>query len=402
MSAPNSPGCARQVDDCMPDFDLHGVVGIRLVDATAKDIALVRRQLGPLQRPLHREPDITVRFVDQVTTKPLTHVSMGETSHNEDGFFVHRGQDARAARALLPFGQIGHRPQIVCERGINAVPHLLAIINLTALGKGVLPLHATAFTLDGTGVLVTGWSKAGKTESLLAAMDLGAQYVGDEWIYLTEAGDMLGLPEPIRLWSWHLQQVPLRLRARPRRDRVRLSIWRRSGAAARRLADTRLPGADLVRKGAPAINRQAYLQIPPEELFGAEAVTLRGHLDAVVLVVNHESPEMAVETVPGSEIADRMAASLETERAAFTAHYLQFRYAFPAAANDVVEAAPATEARLLSSLFADWTAAMVSHPYPCDIAALGRAVLSGASMCHPAEPTPGVTVTASAIAAETS
>jgi hypothetical protein len=256
------------------------------------------------------------------------------------------------------------------------VPHLLAIINLTALYKGVLPLHASAFTLDSTGVLVTGWAKAGKTEALLACMQQGADYVGDEWVYLNPSGDMYGLPEPIRLWSWHLRQVPAILQARPGRERVRLSVWHRAAEAAKRAASTSLPGAGLVRKGAPIIARQAYLQIAPQELFGTEAVTLRGTLDAVVLVMNSESPDMVVDPITGGEVASRMAASLVDERAPFMEHYAHFRYAFPSASSDVVEQASETEERLLSQLLDDRPAAKVSHPYPCDIAGLGRAVMS--------------------------
>ena len=81
------------------------------------------------------------------------------------------------------------------------MPHLVALVNVTALAKGVLPLHATAFTAGSTGVLVVGWSKGGKTETLLGCMAAGAEYVGDEWVYLTDDGQMLGLPEPIRVWS---------------------------------------------------------------------------------------------------------------------------------------------------------------------------------------------------------
>jgi hypothetical protein len=381
------------------DFDLHGVVGIRLLDARPGDVATVRRQLGPLGSRLRGEPDITIRFVDRVTTKPLVYVGLGVTAYNADGFFVSRANGSATARARIPFAQIGQRPEIVCEHGIAVVPHLLAIINLTALSKGVLPLHASAFTLDGTGVLVTGWAKAGKTESLLACMQQGADYVGDEWVYLTAEGDMLGLPEPIRLWSWHLHQLPALLRARPRRDRVRLAAWHRAAEAAARAARSGVPGSGLVRKGAPTIARQAYLQIPPEQLFGRQAVTLRGSLDAVVLVMNHESPQIVVEPVPGTEVASRMAASLSDERAPLLEHYRHFRYAFPERAASAVETASAVESQLLRQLFDARPAAKVSHPYPCDIAALGRAVLAGAAACASSEPpAPSVMTTDNAVA----
>jgi hypothetical protein len=363
------------------DFDLHGVVGIRLVDAEPRDVAKVRRQLGPIDKRLDRRPDITIRFVDRATIEPLTYVGLGEGGFNDDGFFALRGRGADAAKARIPFAEIGQFPEIVCERGLPAVPHLLTLINLTALCKGVLPLHATAFTRDSLGVLVTGWSKAGKTEALLACMSDGASYVGDEWVYLTKDGDMHGLPEPIRLWSWHLHQVPHLLAARPRRDRATLSAWHRASGVAAALAASRLPGAAIAAKGAPIIGRQAYLQVPPEELFGRSAVSLRGHVDALVLVENHELPETVIQAAGDLEVPRRMAASLATERAQFLQLYLQFRYARPREASTVVDGADEMETRLLADRLGHLPAVKVLHPYPCDIAVLGRAVMDGARQC---------------------
>jgi hypothetical protein len=360
------------------DFDLHGIVGIRLVDASAADAAKVERQIGPLRATLDREPDITIRFVEEATRRPLTYAGLNQGGFNEDGFFVLQGKGGVAAKALIPFDQIGHHPHLVCETAMPAVPHLLAIINLTALSKGVLPLHASAFTMDGTGLLVTGWAKGGKTESLLACMSEGAQYVGDEWIYLTADGQMLGVPEPIRLWSWHLRQLPAILSSRPRRDRLRLATWDRAASVSAKAAKWRLPGSGLARKGSPVVARQAYLQIPPAALFGADQVVLRGHLDAVVLVASHESHDIIIEAPTRSEVSGRMAASLVDERAVFMSVYQQFRYAFPGSTSAVVEAADAAEARLLGRLLDPLPAAKVLHPYHCDIAALGRAVRSAA------------------------
>ena len=45
------------------DYDLHGIVGIRLLGATPQDQRAIDKQLGPIRKPLEREPDITIRFV---------------------------------------------------------------------------------------------------------------------------------------------------------------------------------------------------------------------------------------------------------------------------------------------------------------------------------------------------
>jgi hypothetical protein len=347
------------------DFDLHGIVGIRILDARPADVAAVTRQLGPLVAPLAGEPDITVRFVDELPERgPLTYAGLDAAAAG-NRFYVLRGKDGRAARTLLPVADVGGRCDIVCERRGGHVPHLLAVINLTALAKGVLPLHASAFTYRGTGVLVTGWAKGGKTETLLAFAARGAQYVGDEWVYLTPDGGMHGVPEPIRLWHWHVDQLPELRATLPAGTRARLDLLPSAASSATALGN-RLPGTagSVLRRAAPVLRRQAHVQVPPAQLFGAEAVALHGHLDHVVLVESHDRDDVTIEPVPGSTVADRMLASLEDERAPFLQLYRQYRFLFPRSQAAAVLEAADRERSLLHARLGSRPAHLLRHPYP--------------------------------------
>lgn len=358
------------------DFDLHGVVGIRLVDAGERDVATVRNQLGPLDAALTREPDITVRFVDELRSAPLTLVGVGDSGFADDSFFLLGGPGHARGRAAIPLDQVGGPIEIVCERRLPAVPLLLAVVNMTALAKGVLPLHATAFTSRSTGVLVTGWSKGGKTEALLGCMLSGADYVGDEWVYLTEDGQMLGIPEPIRIWSWQLDQLADLRRARTPRQRGSLTAWNGLARVAAVGARARVPGSGLLRKVAPALARQANLQVPPAELFGADRVTLRGRLDVVVLVMSQEGEHTVTRRATPEEVAQRMRASLEEERAPLMTYYRHFRYAFPGRTSPLLEIAGDVESALLEARLRDRPCVAVSHPYPCDLRAFADSVMA--------------------------
>jgi hypothetical protein len=95
-------------------------------------------------------------------------------------------------------------------------------------------------------------------------------------------------------------------------------------------------------------------------------------------VHSHAAPEIVTGEAGPTEVSGRMLASLADERAMFMTHHRQFRYAFPGHQTKDVDAAPEREARLLSALFDGRPAATVAHPYPCDIAELGDAVLSAA------------------------
>jgi hypothetical protein len=73
-----------------------------------------------------------------------------------------------------------------------------------------------------------------------------------------------------------------------------------------------------------------------------------------------------------------MAASLAEERAPLMVHYRQFRYAFPDRSSPLLESAGDLEARLLAERLDHVPSAKVTHPHPCDVHELGRAVLRAA------------------------
>jgi hypothetical protein len=361
-------GAAREVDDAVPhvDFDLHGIVGLRVLEAQARDVDTVVRQIGPLVSPLTREPDITVRFVDDLPERRrMTYAGWPDCAATDDAFYLLRGKDGVPARTLLPLDSVGKTCEIVCERRAGHVPHLLAVINLTALAKGVLPLHASAFTYRGSGVLATGWAKGGKTETLLAFAARGAHYVGDEWVYLTPDGRMHGVPEPIRLWHWHVAQLPSVRAGLTLGTRIRLGALPSLASSAATLAGAR-PGlpASVLRRAAPVVRRQAYVQVPPARLFGEEAIALHGTLDHVLLVTSHDRDDVSIEPVTGASVAAHMRASLEEERSPFLQVYRQFRFLFPERRATVVEDAAETERGLLEQYLAGRPAHLLRHPYP--------------------------------------
>ncbi|HZM15524.1 MAG TPA: hypothetical protein VFE28_05935, partial [Candidatus Krumholzibacteria bacterium] len=75
------------------DYDLHGIVGIRLLGARAADVAAVDRQLGPIRRPLQRPPDLTLRFVEQLQPAGrLRLLGRDEAAFTDDAFLVLRGK----------------------------------------------------------------------------------------------------------------------------------------------------------------------------------------------------------------------------------------------------------------------------------------------------------------------
>lgn len=353
------------------DFDLHGFLTIRLLEASPSDVWAVERQLGMRGGPsLERDADVVVRFVTPRTDgRRLKLLGLQEAAYTNDEFFVLRGAKKASIRCGIDLQRIGESCEIACESGSGAVPLLVPIINLSALSRGFVPLHGSAFEYQGKGVVVAGWAKGGKTELLLAFMSHGAQYVGDEWIYLSPDGDAAyGLPEPIKLWDWHLQDLPhfqSRLTSTQR--------WKlRSAVAAHTLAG--LSSGSVGRRAKTLIGRQRYVNVTPERLFGADRRKQCGRFDHLILAGCHQSAGVEVEEVKPQQVAARMAFSLTHERLDFLAWYLRYRFAFPDRASPLVDRAPELERQLLAKALHGKPAHAVYHPYPARIPDLYRAV----------------------------
>ena len=97
------------------DYNLHGAVGIRLCNASPGDVAAVTRQLGPIQAPLTREPDIVIEFVDQVKlSSPLRYLGVNDSAFTDDAFLVLRSKNKARAMVQIPVRR--DRPAAVPHR----------------------------------------------------------------------------------------------------------------------------------------------------------------------------------------------------------------------------------------------------------------------------------------------
>ena len=365
----------RNVATC--DFDLHGIVGIRLINAGPSDLAAVKRQLGPIQSVLSRDPDIVIRFVDRMQlSSSVRYIGVEDTGFTEDAFLILRGKYQKSIKVQIPFDQIGSRQcEIVCESGVPAVPLLIAIINLTALSKGVLPLHASALLYNGKGVLITGWSKGGKTETLLAFAANGAQYIGDEWIYLSADGQrMYGIPEPTRIWYWHLQEMPRYKAMVKRKDLRRLQALDLFAKILKRLESSplkrRVSYLQALKRLTALVQRQLYIQLPPEKLFGQRTEKTDVSPEKIFFVVSHDQPDVNVQRIDSQELAERMVFSLQEERMEFLSYYFKYRFAFPRCSNPLIDQAEEIQRRLILRAIANKEAYAIYHPYPFSIPSL--------------------------------
>lgn len=367
----NGNGTGRALGEHHLDFDFHGVVGVRLVNALPREAAAVGGQLGGMAQPLARNPDITVRFVPKFSAAGLRYVELGRSGFTDDAFLIlwHR---KRPVRVQLPFVETESGYEVICEHGLSSIPHLEALVKLVALRKGFAPVHASGFEYDGAGVLVSGWAHGGKTSSLLAFADAGARFVSDDLVLLSADGSkMAGLPTPISISDWQLSQLP---RVRNRVTRTRRAFF--DGVRRLESLEPRLGGgvvARAVRDALPALQRRLKVRLPPETVFGpvGSCTAVPG---TVFLAQSHAVEEIQVERTDAGKMAEQLAASVQFELLPYLGQYLAYRFAFPGRRSTLLESIETAASTILHSALARTATYVVRHPHPVSLAQLYQAM----------------------------
>lgn len=361
------------------DFRPGGVVLVRAADAEPADLATVVRQLGPAGPAVaDGVPDITIRFVDALPASgTMRWIDKDDAAATDTDFLILRGRQQSRARVAIPLDRAGAPLEIVCERPVRAVPLLVPLINLAALARGIVAVHASAVRLDDCGILIVGWSKGGKTETVLALMQRGAEFVGDEWIYLHPDGRATGLGEPIRIWDWQVAQLPWLADVVGRRGRAGLRFT--AGAAGAVGSLRHVPGIRRTMLGSvfdraePIVRRQASVQIPPERLFPGRTRS-ETTIGAVILASSTAAPETSIEPIDATDLVERIVQSDRHERLNLITAAAKFRFSFPHRPTAAIDDASDRERGLLQAFLADLPAWRLDHPYPPRIELLGEAV----------------------------
>ncbi len=361
------------------EFRPGGAVTVRVLDPGEGDVAAIARQLGPPEPVAGSDAaDIAIRFVERLPDGgSLRWIGLDDAAATDAAFVVLRGSRKRRVRVSLPLDEAGGPLTILAERPSGPVPLLVHLVNLAALGHGVVPLHASAVVHRGAGILIVGWSKGGKTETVLSLMGRGATFIGDEWIHLRPDRRAVGLPEPCRIWDWQLAQLPWLAEAVGRAERAGLRLT--GGIAAAVGLARRAPGiagnrvGSVLDRAEPIVRRQLSVQIPPERLFPGR-LAAEARIDAVVLAVSEDRADVAVAPIELPGLLESIVQSGRHERLDLVAAATKFRFAFPHRPTDAIDTASDRERALLATALAGIPAWRLAHPYPPRIADLAPAI----------------------------
>ena len=367
------------------DYDIHGLLSLRLVDPAPSLARATARQLNPL-RPttLTSEPDVSISHRSAALRGKR--FRLGDAGDGRESEFSDAGFTMLWAGTAvsMPFHSVGASCAIACSRGAGMrrllVDYVRPALQLSLLPKGALALHAAAVSHNGKGVLLAGWAESGKTEAMLGFLRAGASFVSDKWTIVDgDGGSIHHFPTPITVRHWMIDLIPgLRERLTgPERLRAKAaglagSVLRGNGVL------SRVPALGEVRGLADLAGR---VSVTPGQLFG-ETGDGRGPwrrsstapLHSLFLLITSSDEKILVRPADADEVARRLADCAVYERRTFLGLYQRYRFAFPGRSNPLIEDAPRMESQMLSEALASKRVFTVEAPFPFDPAALYEAI----------------------------
>jgi hypothetical protein len=369
------------------DYDIGGLLGLRLREPTEPLERAVARQLDPL-RPvdaLVREPDVIISHLDETSVTSRGH-RLGAAGDNQFCFFDDERLSVSSGTSLVSvqFDRVGTACEVQCapDSGMRKllIDYVRPALQLSLLPKNALALHSAAATVNGKGILFAGWAESGKTESMLGFLQAGASFVSDKWTIVAGDGSRIhNFPTPITVRDWMIDLIPgLRSRLtrtgllRARAAEVASSVLASGGAL------KRVPGVSQMKSLADLAGR---VSVSYNQLFGNGTNGQVGWtsassapLDILFFLLTGSSEKIQVRSAHPAEVAGRLADCARYERRSFYGLYQRFRYAFPGRRNELIEGARNVEAEMLTKALEGKAVHLVEAPFPFNPATLHKAL----------------------------
>ena len=271
-----------------------------------------------------------------------------------------RGPFAFAAERGFPLGRVFGR-------------FVRPALQLAAFGYGAVAVHGSAVVADGRGIVVAGWSEAGKTETALALVEEGATFLSDKWTLVFDDGSLACFPVPIGVRRWLLRYAPALRRSLPRGARLQFAAAAAGEAAAHLTASLARRGGVVAATQAAVAELATLAQrasLSPSQLsaaYGQPPPTGRAPLTALVLLTTTADGRPQAEPRDPAWAARRLARSATYERRDYLSLSERARYVRDVDGGaDTAQLIEDREERHLASVLASARVIEVRTPFPTD------------------------------------
>jgi hypothetical protein len=365
------------------EYDIHGLLGVRLVEPSASLAGAAARQFNPL-RPstLRSDPDVAVSHVvaGRARGHRLGDAGDGqECSFDDSGLALVNG----GAELSISFDSLGGACTIGCTRNSNMrrifIDYVRPALQMSLLPKGALALHSAGVSYNGQGILLAGWSESGKTEAMMGFLQAGATFVSDKWTIVNGDGpSILHFPTPITVRHWMIELIPGLRNRLTSRERLRARAAGIAGSLLATGASSRVP---VLREAKGLADLGGRVSVTPSQLFDDSDVkrprwgmSPSAPLDRLFLLMTTDEDRITVRPAEIREVARRLADCAAYERRAFLGLYQKFKYAFPARRNPLIDDASEREAEIFGKALESKQVFAVNVPFPFNPGSLHEAI----------------------------
>ena len=360
-------------------FDIGGVLSLGLDNADAVTRRLVVAELDPF--PPFRsaaEMDVVLERAAAGWRPAIVDIhglaADGSISAS-DGRSMYAVVDDRIASVPDPWRNDELR--FVYQPGFPVVRVFSSLIRPTIqigmLLRDAATVHAASVEIDGSAILVAGWSESGKTETALALMEREARFLSDKWTVVSADGRAAPFPISVGVRRWVLPYLPTLRGAMPRRSAARFLA---SGAARAAITPIlrsggrgRLAGlaGQAARQGLALADRVALTPTELRNVYGQrDDATRRIPVRMVVLLTTVPAgTRPRIRNADRGWVIERLVRAAAFERRAFFAWQERAAFAFPSRSTD-----PSIwidrERRLLDEALGSVELVNLEAPFPTD------------------------------------
>ena len=360
-------------------FDIGGVLSLGLDNADAVTRRLVVAELDPF--PPFRsaaEMDVVLERAAAGWRPAIVDIhglaADGSISAS-DGRSMYAVVDDRIASVPDPWRNDELR--FVYQPGFPVVRVFSSLIRPTIqigmLLRDAATVHAASVEIDGSAILVAGWSESGKTETALALMEREARFLSDKWTVVSADTRAAPFPISVGVRRWVLPYLPTLRGAMPRRSAARFLA---SGAARAAITPIlrsggrgRLAGlaGQAARQGLALADRVGLTPTELRNVYGQrDDATRRIPVRMVVLLTTVPAgTRPRIRNADRGWVIERLVRAAAFERRAFFAWQERAAFAFPSRSTD-----PSTwidrERRLLDEALGSVELVNVEAPFPTD------------------------------------
>jgi hypothetical protein len=181
-------------------FNLHNLVGMR-VARNASTAALFLDMFKPFLVDDLAHADLTISDEHE----SLEHGSFGECHGETEFFYNERGLHLETPDVQVFVDEDGYRLYGDMELLVMALP----LIDRLMVAKGAAMIHALTVEYNGVGLNMPAWGGTGKTSTMAKLLNRqGFAFMGDDWAFLSEQGDLLGYAKPMFIKPYHKSIYP--------------------------------------------------------------------------------------------------------------------------------------------------------------------------------------------------